>query len=255
MQAKDVVAGLRARFASPEWAFLEQVANGTGARAKRWADAVAMNLWPSRGCEVHGFEVKVSRSDWLTELKDPSKADEVASYCDRWWLAIGDGDIVRPGELPSAWGLIAPDGRGGFAVVKEPGALEPAPLSRGFLAAVLRRATQQVTPDAVLREVAARAVEAARARWEEEREEEREQRSDWYRSLKEEVEAFEQASGLKITGGWRGPRLGEAVKDYLMRPDDVLKRARGLAEQLRGLADVADTTVRQMEGKPPRGAF
>jgi len=32
-----------------------------------------MDLWPSGGLEIHGHEVKVSRSDWLRELKEPEK--------------------------------------------------------------------------------------------------------------------------------------------------------------------------------------
>jgi hypothetical protein len=256
VKANQVIGLLKAKFALPEWALLEQVANGTGARAKRWADAVAINLWPSRGCEVHGFEVKVSRGDWLAEMKNPAKAEEVASYCDRWWLTIGDGDIVRSGELPSAWGLLAPDGRGGLAVVKEPAKIEPAPLSRGFVASVLRRATRQLTTDAMLREVADAAVAAAREEWEEERKEERERRSDWYRTLKADVDSFEAASGISITGGWHGPdRIGAAVKAYLSNPESFLKQARNLATQIQNLADSAANTVREMEGKPPRGAF
>ena len=33
----------------------------------RYADAIAMNLWPSRGLAVHGFEIKISRGDWQRE--------------------------------------------------------------------------------------------------------------------------------------------------------------------------------------------
>ena len=58
---------------------------------------------------VHGFEVKVSRSDWLRELADESKADAWARYCHHWWL-VAPAEVVKPGELPTGWGHLAPYG-------------------------------------------------------------------------------------------------------------------------------------------------
>lgn len=69
---------------------------------------------------VHGFEVKVSRSDWLRELADPSKAEAWKQFCQHWWL-VAPRDVVKPGELPEGWGHLAPSG----AILR---AVEPAPL-------------------------------------------------------------------------------------------------------------------------------
>lgn len=80
----------------------------------RTADALVVDLWPSSGHVIHGFEVKVSRSDWLTELKDPEKAEAFKPYCDHWWLAVPDAAIVRD-DLPAGWGLMAPT-RGGLQI-------------------------------------------------------------------------------------------------------------------------------------------
>ena len=55
---------------------------------------------------LHGHEVKVSRSDWLTELRDPEKAEAFRSYCDFWWLVVSEKSIVKVGELPIGWGLM-----------------------------------------------------------------------------------------------------------------------------------------------------
>lgn len=72
----------------------------------RTADALVVDLWPSSGHVIHGFEVKVSRSDWLHELKDPEKAEAFKRYCDYWWLVVPDLGIVRD-DLPDGWGLLA----------------------------------------------------------------------------------------------------------------------------------------------------
>lgn len=61
---------------------------------------------------LHGHEIKVSRSDWLTELADPAKADAFKRYMHHWWLVVPDAKIVKPGELPEGWGLLALSGSG-----------------------------------------------------------------------------------------------------------------------------------------------
>lgn len=57
---------------------------------------------------VHGFEVKVSRADWLTEHRtDGKKSETWRRYCDYWWLVVPNPKIIKPGELPDGWGLLA----------------------------------------------------------------------------------------------------------------------------------------------------
>lgn len=139
MKTADVKAALRARFVAPEWAIFFEVGDGTGNNQRRWADAVAMNMWPSRGLEIHGFEIKVSRSDWLRELKDPAKSAKVQQYCDRWWIITPKG-IVKDGELPPTWGLYEVSDAGIIRQVVAAPQLEAVPVTRQFMAAVLRRA-------------------------------------------------------------------------------------------------------------------
>lgn len=59
MRTPEVKSLLRARFCSPEWAIFFEVGDGTGSAQRRWADAVAMNMYPSRGLEI---QVSKSRS-------------------------------------------------------------------------------------------------------------------------------------------------------------------------------------------------
>lgn len=159
-----VLKALRQRFPAPAWAMLAGVGNGTGGRADRWADAVAMSVWPSRGLEIHGFEIKVNRGDFLRELKQPRKAEAVGQYCDRWWIAAGSKKIARPEELPPAWGLLVPHGKT-MKIIKDAGRTDAAQLNRTFVAAVLRRASEAYDVDAIrskiLRELKAEAYAEA----------------------------------------------------------------------------------------------
>lgn len=97
---------------------------------------------------LHGHEVKVSRGDWLRELRDPTKADTWRQYCDRWWLVAPAG-VARPDELPTGWGLLVPVGRVLRAVVPAP-VLDPQPMPPDTRAALLRAtfvtATRRLTP-------------------------------------------------------------------------------------------------------------
>lgn len=107
-----LMSALADRYPAEEWIRLYEVNEGTGARSGQRCDMMAICPWPSRGMELHGFEVKASRSDWLRELKKPSKAETFHQHCDRWWL-VTPPDVVADGELPAGWGhlQLRKDGR------------------------------------------------------------------------------------------------------------------------------------------------
>lgn len=107
----------------------------------RACDLIVMDTWQSGPVRLIGHEVKVSRSDWLTELKDPDKAMAFIPHVAEWWLVVADRSIVKPGELPEGWGLMAPAGRKLRAVTKATcGEQHPIPvgLTAGLLRAVER---------------------------------------------------------------------------------------------------------------------
>lgn len=137
VRAEDIRNALRLRYPPGSHALLWEVANGTGSAARRFADAVAVGLWPSHGHEVEGIEVKVTRADWVRERANAEKSQPVFGFCHRWWLAVPKG-LVEPGELPPTWGMLELCGDVMRVKVKAP-ALEPAPMSRGFVASLLRR--------------------------------------------------------------------------------------------------------------------
>lgn len=239
MNTSAVMVALRTKFAGSEYALLTEVANATGGRATRSADALVMNLWPSRGLTLAGYEVKASRSDWLRELKDPSKAEAICKFCDFWWVVAAKDDLVRREEVPLPWGFLVLRGEKLF-VVKEPIKLEAQPVSRGFLAALLRRATEQLVPKSEIDELSRKRYQeglaAGRSMSGQNATELELQR------LKSTVSHFEKASGVKINS-YDATHVGQLVRHVMaILPPAGRENFQRMVEQRRqGIASETQT--------------
>lgn len=203
-----IAAALRERYCKPEWAIFFEVSNGTGARGHRYADAVAMNLYPSRGLEIHGFEIKTYRSDWLRELKNPEKAEPVFKYCDRWWI-VSEKGLVKPGELPPTWGLIEHDNgklRQDTAAPK----LTPTPINLTFAAALLRRAGE--ADAAQIKVIVDKEVANIRTSERERADEEVERRTRRFGDIDKKLAEIKEKTGIDLLS-WNAPKeVSDAIK-------------------------------------------
>lgn len=238
LTAQDIVAALAKRHPAPTWAFLEQVRNSTGwAKVPRTADAIAMSCWPSRGLELHGFEVKVSRTDWKRELADPLKAEEIMAFCDRWWIVTPAKGVVQDGEIPTTWGHMVVDGRGATVKVAAP-KLEAQPIDRLFLAAILRKVNEVSVP---INSIEAR-IETARKESEQRGSASAKYELDDLRILAKHVADFEKASGVSIKYAWGNHGLiGEAVRQVIQKgPLAIRKEMEQHRSWLAGQLRVAD---------------
>lgn len=138
--AADVRAALLLRYPAQSHALLFEVAPRTGG-GTRYADAVAVGLWASHGHKIEGFEIKVARADWLAEMKQPEKSEPVLRHCHHWWLACPKG-VAQVDELPPNWGLIELQAGGQLRVRVQAPKLEPAPVTLGFFASLVRRGVE-----------------------------------------------------------------------------------------------------------------
>ena len=236
--AQHVTAALKRRFAPPAHIYMEQVRNGTGyARDLRTADGMALSIWPSRGLELHGIEIKVSRGDWLRELADPAKAEELARFCDRWWIAASDESIVAEGELPKGWGLLVLRKEAMVQLVEAP-ELRPEPWDRLFMVSLMRRAFE------VGQEKNQATVDLESAAFERGRERGRNEvladggAPHQLRQLQARVDTFEAKSGLKI-GGYDGEKIADAVK--------TLMAGANAAKRLADVREMAARVVKQLK--------
>jgi hypothetical protein len=142
-KTKELIDVLATHWPSPDCAFIPEFRGGTGWGREQRADAIAMHLWPSRGLEMVGFELKVSRSDWLHELKDPNKCTSLKQFCDRWYLVVYDLKVIKyANELPDGWGLMFLENGEIHTMIEAP-KLEPVPIDKLFTASLMRRATKK----------------------------------------------------------------------------------------------------------------
>jgi hypothetical protein len=200
-----------------------------------------MSLWPSRGLHLHGFEIKASRADWLKELKTPGKSAEVQQYCDFWWVVAEKG-IVEDGELPPTWGLLERHGSQ-LRCKREAPKLSIMPVSDEFLAALFRRlaeAQAEWIPRSEISSELTQRYQEGMADGQRISAGEAELAVREATRLQKSIEAFERASGVKITR-WNAGDVGAAVKVVLGGDADKIEtNLRRLAQQARDIASDID---------------
>jgi Trp operon repressor len=247
----DMRSAISRRWKAPEYAIMWEVGDATGARHSRLADAVIMGLWPSRGIDLQGVEIKVYRSDWQRELKDPEKAEQIARFCDFWWIHAAP-DVVREEELPQGWGLRVYDGRVWTTKV-EAERRKAEPVSREFLAALLRRSDQQASKEA--KRLADEMLADERAKIDQRVQQGIAERTRLSASLATVAEEFENATGLSLE---RLAKHGEAryaarITAALMKQDlhNPYMGLEWLVKQLRQTADAAAEAMQSIGLEPP----
>lgn len=244
-RAEDIRAALSKKFPSPEYALFFEVGDATGGRARRWADAVAMGLWPSRGLTLSGFEIKVARNDWVKEMKSPAKAEAIAQFCSQWWMVTSPG-IIREGELPELWGHFELHANG-LRVIKPAPMTEAAPITPHFLAALLRRACEldrKIEREAIDKAVA-RDAEATKTQIENEVEWRTRRGEERAKEAEQKLQAIYDACGLEpheVSRMFGGDNFARAVG--MVHRLGVAQTYGGLADlakKVRPLADSIDT--------------
>lgn len=217
---------------------LEEVRDATGFDGCRTADAIAISLYRSRGKSLWGFEIKVSRYDWLQELKQPQKAENIMRYCHHWALVASSEDIVQKGELPPTWGMYIPH-KDRLKCIVAPPKLDPVPMDmRMFTALVyaVKRSHRSIDERA-LKEATDKAFESGQNS--------ASHFAQNYKDLQEKVSAFEKASGLSIQYGWNGKpdKVGAAVKMIIDR-DGTLN---ALMRQMKYASDSAERLKKEID--------
>lgn len=245
LRESDVVEGVRKLFGANGMVILSQVRNGTGyARSVRTADILAISTWPSRGLYTEGFEVKTSKSDLIRELADPAKADDMAGYCTRWWIACSEG-LTDGVIIPENWGVISVDGKLKAKIAKQAITQEPRKMDQGFICSVLRNFSESHVSKLEIQPL----IEAARKKEATEVESRMESRQQ---QAVEAIAKFKEHSGIDLLeqhgyARWDMKRIGDAVNLIVAlreHPVEEILKAKSALEAGIAAIDIAVTAMK-----------
>lgn len=121
--ARAIVEILRKQHPKTDWVFAAEVRLSSGYGNTRYhlqghehsihgeqrIDAFAMHCWPSKKFKRIGYEIKISRNDFLNEIKKPDKRMATELFTNLAYFVAPAG-LIKPDEIPDSWGLIEVSG-------------------------------------------------------------------------------------------------------------------------------------------------
>jgi hypothetical protein len=111
IKTADIIAYLKDRYSDKrEWAYFPELRAGTGYAedSQRYIDFWVINCFGNKSWMRRSYEVKISRSDWLAELKKPLKKRMGLLLSNEFYFIAPKG-IIKQSELPIETGLIELD--------------------------------------------------------------------------------------------------------------------------------------------------
>lgn len=99
--AKQIADALKRRHSAPEWNFQSEVQ-----LENRRIDGVAVGMWGKNRQLLIGYEIKVSRSDFLHEMSHPEKSEAAFMACNEFYLVCPKEVLKSTEEAPEGWGVL-----------------------------------------------------------------------------------------------------------------------------------------------------
>lgn len=215
---------LRNKFPAEEYVLIEEVSNASGFSRSRSLDFMVINLWESRGLAVTGIERKSNRGDWLKEIKNPSKQERHFKHCEYFYLLTDREGVAKLEEIPDTWGWYHINGNGTCKTMKQAPKLNPLPIGKSLMCAMLRRAADKksyVHSDSMESVIQERVEKLNTQTFDQNK-----RHAEEYRALFDKVKQFESTSGVSISYKY-GPNLvkiGEVVKVIMNHGVDNYKQ-------------------------------
>lgn len=146
---------LALRYSLPQWVYATEVpttmttgfwwsARNHPRRCLRRLDAFAISAWASTGYRRVAYEIKVSRSDWLNELRDPEKSWQGRNLSNQFYFALGPG-VYRKGDvakLPPGCGILEVLSGADVRRIRTARVRDAEPMPTEFVIGLMRRLAQ-----------------------------------------------------------------------------------------------------------------
>lgn len=239
----DILEALKNQYREPDWYLGFEVGNDTGYNTKRHADAIAICPYPSRGYEVRGFEIKVSKSDLKRELEICAKADEMAHFCNYWFLVVPKG-LTDDMQIPEPWGIIEYN-EGKLRQKKKAEHFKKTDITYGFMCAFIRgiKRKESAEQSMTMEEMRKQALKDMQSQL------------DWrlkdFETLKKTIEEFRKETGVNIyEWGYISKRDIKAVRfalNLLKADENQLWYMRNLCDEVTKMSNWMLETAKKFE--------
>jgi len=118
--ADNVYRAIRNKYSDRQrYAVMSEVNCGTGFAGKSWIDGLVISLWPSDGLHRMAFEIKISRADFLSEMKKHAKNEFFREHCHEFWYATAKGVVKSEDEIPEGCGWMCMRGKEQLVIKKQ----------------------------------------------------------------------------------------------------------------------------------------
>ena len=134
-----------------DWFFIPELRMGTGfLGSDSRMDAFAMQQTPSKAHTRIGYEIKISRSDFMRDIAKPDKHRQARMFVNEFWFVAPQG-IIPKEKLPIWAGLLevvttkndgTPLEKPQLVVTVRAAFVESEPPTWNFIAALIRRAVR-----------------------------------------------------------------------------------------------------------------
>ncbi len=226
-----------------------EVANGTGGTADRWADAVVFEFWPSNDFRITGYEFKVSRSDWLSEMKQPEKSQAISQYCDHWYLVAPAG-VLGIDELPKGWGYIQATKKSLRTKIQAPqrDAIE---MDRVFAASLMRNVINKYGDQKLLGKIWERARKEAKTDLTHSFDRQIKRAEDEAKKSQEIIDGFRKTTGVSLSS-WNYERTALAIAQLQSKKNrlPVIEIIRNRIIAQKEVLSVDEKALAALEGWP-----
>jgi hypothetical protein len=238
---------LREKYPRDKYALLFDVPDAVSMDQKRRIDALAFGCWASLGRTLEGFELKISRGDWLREMKQVNKADPFVALCDRFWLVTSDSTVAKLDEIPACWGWMAAT-KAGLRIQrpasKLPGCGESFP--RSFVIGVMRRLQDDLIGSPDVRTYIDGKIKAATASVDQRIKWATDRAANDLKRNQEAIKEFEDASGIPFKTYGMG-NIGAIVKQLRGLGYGENDGLNAVSHLLEGHANALRITLEQVE--------
>lgn len=105
----SIESALRKRHAAERcWVYFDQCPVGTGGNSKNYLDGFAISCFESEKNKRICYEIKVSRADFLNEIKKPHKRRYGLMMSNEFYFVAPKG-LLKPSDIPIECGLMEYD--------------------------------------------------------------------------------------------------------------------------------------------------